>query len=465
MTIDPTSRKRAAPEPLEPPKAKRVNFDEGVFFSRFGETAAKERLEGPVNQDRKVHVLINKTAHGVKVFALGPDGVLRSATSAHLKSREELNALCQKKFALDPRSFVLEEYVSLPHRIIYSISLMLCESGKSPLSDAQRAEIIKQIKTSQAYLDQHRDELIERAKKCPEGGVYIRPQEQQAEKLGKLKYTACHLQVCEDGTVYMIPKHDLLGLGKGGNKFVRLAFREADGKLVAAASAQSSRPEQLLKEYFFLKQFENALAFTYYTKEGGVQKGKLIMPYAKYGDIYDFVAGTKKPPITQCDLGLKAIEALKPLHAAGIVHNDVKPENFLVSQEEGEVVVWMSDFGFARTREECAQPPLQGTARYVPPETLLNQHALEKRDVFSLGVTLCFIFQPRNILRQQIGVLPWLTTPRAGPDYQQLYDNYMAQFPDLPPIPRLIARMTHPNPDQRPTIEEVERDYKAFLTI
>ncbi|MCB1148687.1 MAG: hypothetical protein KDK48_00845, partial [Chlamydiia bacterium] len=164
MTIDPTNRKRAASEPLEPPKAKRVNFNERVFFSRFGDTAAKERLQGPVNQDRKVHVLINKTAYGVKVFALSPDGVLRSATSPHLESREELNAFCQKKFALDPRSFVLEEYVSLHNQIILNINHMLLASGKNYLTIAERAEIAKQITTSQTYLDEHREELIERAK-------------------------------------------------------------------------------------------------------------------------------------------------------------------------------------------------------------------------------------------------------------------------------------------------------------
>ncbi|MCB1148686.1 MAG: protein kinase family protein [Chlamydiia bacterium] len=465
MTIDPTSNKSAAPEPLEPPKAKRVNFDDRVFFSRFGETDAKERLEGLVIQDRKVLVLINKTAHGVKVFALGPDGNLRSATSPHLESREELNAFCQKMFTLDPRSFVLEEYVSLPHTILQSISLMLRESEKSPLSDAQRAEITKQIKTSQAYLDEHRDELIERAKKSSEGAVYIRPQDQEATKLGKSKYTACHLQVCEDGTVYMIPKHDLLSLGKGSFKSVRLAFREADGKFVAAASAKSSRPESLLNEYLFLKQFEKVLAFTFYTKEGGVQKGKLIMPFAKYGDIFDYVQDSKRVPISQVELGLKIIQAVKPLHAAGIVHNDVKPENFLISQEEGQVVVWMCDFGFARRREDCAQSPIDGTAKYLPYETLFNRHSLEKRDIYSLGVTLFFLFLPPQFQARMRGPLPWLNSVRAGADYPQLYDNYMKLTSNPDPIPNLLARMTHPDPDQRPTIEEVERDYRACLKL
>eukprot|EP00403_Amphidinium_massartii_P038501 CAMPEP_0178439060 /NCGR_PEP_ID=MMETSP0689_2-20121128/35946_1 /TAXON_ID=160604 /ORGANISM="Amphidinium massartii, Strain CS-259" /LENGTH=523 /DNA_ID=CAMNT_0020061547 /DNA_START=210 /DNA_END=1777 /DNA_ORIENTATION=- len=80
----------------------------------------------------------------------------------------------------------------------------------------------------------------------------------------------------------------------------------------------------------------------------------------------------------QMALGLQAI------HGAGVIHRDVKPQNFLVSTEG---CVKLGDFGLAAAkpsggllREVC------GTVSFMSPEMLKEQGYNEKTDIWSLGV-------------------------------------------------------------------------------
>jgi len=87
-------------------------------------------------------------------------------------------------------------------------------------------------------------------------------------------------------------------------------------------------------------------------------------------------------------------EALEYAHRQGIIHQDIKPENILIREKDGRVLV--TDFGLARARERSFQSGLSstgvvvGTFRYMPPEQA--EPKLGKigpwSDVYSLGVVL-----------------------------------------------------------------------------
>lgn len=77
-----------------------------------------------------------------------------------------------------------------------------------------------------------------------------------------------------------------------------------------------------------------------------------------------------------------AMQALAHLHARGIVHGDVKPENILVSARGNSK---LADFGQAVA---CGQPSRGGSPGYLSPEAQLGQPLDQRSDVYALGAVL-----------------------------------------------------------------------------
>ena len=95
-------------------------------------------------------------------------------------------------------------------------------------------------------------------------------------------------------------------------------------------------------------------------------------------------------------------EALRYIHAAGVVHRDVKPSNILIGAD-GHAV--LSDFGVSRFTDENLRKELSvdatmatdattlsrvvmGTANYFAPEVRAGATATVAADIYALGVTL-----------------------------------------------------------------------------
>ncbi|MGN2242516.1 protein kinase [Frateuria sp. GZRR33] len=95
--------------------------------------------------------------------------------------------------------------------------------------------------------------------------------------------------------------------------------------------------------------------------------------------------------------------ALDYAHAQGVIHQDIKPENIMLS--DGWQHAKVSDFGIAERRDpRSAGAPrreIGGTPAYMAPEHLRGERTDARSDLFSLGVVLFWLLS---------GKLPWEET-------------------------------------------------------
>jgi len=138
---------------------------------------------------------------------------------------------------------------------------------------------------------------------------------------------------------------------------------------------------------------------------------------------------------------------LEAVHAAGWVHNDVKPANIFACPATGAVK--LADFGCcARTGSLAAAG---GTPAYAPPERLCGdpRPADPSSDVFSLGVVVAEVFgQFATSMERAEAVMRLMAPPPAA----------AAPAADLSPSARLARAMLRRDDAQRPSAAEVRRE-------
>ncbi|MBE6760357.1 MAG: hypothetical protein E7554_09800 [Ruminococcaceae bacterium] len=91
-------------------------------------------------------------------------------------------------------------------------------------------------------------------------------------------------------------------------------------------------------------------------------------------------------------IGLDVCGALSEIHAKGMTHRDVKPENILWAGKDGYK---LSDFGVARMLRETSEATVIGSRSFMAPEILTGLMANKGRkaysntvDIYSLGMTM-----------------------------------------------------------------------------
>ncbi len=149
------------------------------------------------------------------------------------------------------------------------------------------------------------------------------------------------------------------------------------------------------------------------------------------------------------DYILETLEGLSGLHQEGIVHQDIKPFNLMLTDSD---TIKITDFGLSKRRGENLTSPTKmmiGTPYYAAPEQIESPENADNRvDLYSVGIML---------YRMLTGVLP-----------QKPFESPGTLNPELDPgWDALILKSIHHDPDRRfqdaeSMINEIQTHYQDF---
>ncbi|KAK0086543.1 hypothetical protein PV325_002991 [Microctonus aethiopoides] len=120
----------------------------------------------------------------------------------------------------------------------------------------------------------------------------------------------------------------------------------------------------------------------------------LVMEYCNGGDLADYLGAKGTLSEDTIRVFLKQLAgAMKALHAKGVVHRDLKPQNILLSHNCGkacpqphQITLKIADFGFARFLQDGVMAAtLCGSPMYMAPEVIMSLQYDAKADLWSLG--------------------------------------------------------------------------------
>ena len=180
----------------------------------------------------------------------------------------------------------------------------------------------------------------------------------------------------------------------------------------------------------------------------------------------DYLRRQGTPPFElSLSLVRQAAQGLLAAHRAGVVHRDVKPDNFVLLGPTGDPYgLKLIDFGMAKLDSAAGgtgSHTILGTVEYMAPEQILVEPVDARTDVYAMGVVMFRLFT---------GHLPFDTNMPADLLRHQLFSS-------LPPpswletnldprVERMILTATRKNPDNRyANMQQLVDDLDALVGV
>jgi serine/threonine-protein kinase len=265
-------------------------------------------------------------------------------------------------------------------------------------------------------------------------------------------------------------------LGRGGSSTVYEAVDNRDGRLVALKVV--SVPADAREEDTLTRRLERSsravaslshpnIARVYETGEAPLSDAPTDAPMSRYIAM-ERVDGTtlrdrlkrENGPLAlavAADILDQAAHGLDAVHAAGVMHRDVKPSNILIASDG---TVKLTDFGIARRPSDTLvtlEGVMIGSPHYISPEQTANQPATASSDIWALGVVL---------YEMVVGKVPFAGENIPATLYQIAHGEMPALPIHLPPAVRdVLVRALERDPARRfPSATSLADAFRRAIT-
>jgi serine/threonine protein kinase len=235
-------------------------------------------------------------------------------------------------------------------------------------------------------------------------------------------------------------------LGEGGMGVVHLA-RDPEGRLVAVKVLNPQGTEganarrRLAREVETMRRVRSPYVAEVLDADVTGEFPYIVTRYVAGPTLEEMVRSHGPLPAPGLRrLGHGMAEALAAIHAAGVVHRDLKPGNVMLADDRPVVI----DFGIAQSGDatRLTQTGLvMGTPGYLAPEVIEGQPSSPASDVHCWGTTMAFA---------ATGHLPF-----GGGSYESIFYRIVSGRADLDGVPApfvpLISAALARDPGHRPS--------------
>ena len=124
-----------------------------------------------------------------------------------------------------------------------------------------------------------------------------------------------------------------------------------------------------------------------------------------------------------CLIGIQTIERIEYIHSKGYLHGDIKPENFVIGNND-QRIIYIIDFGLSKKYRSdrtgnhiqfCITKKMNGTARYASTNSLRGVEISRRDDLECLAYMIIYFIMKK---------LPW-----QGVKKKLIYDENFKQLP------------------------------------
>ncbi len=220
-------------------------------------------------------------------------------------------------------------------------------------------------------------------------------------------------------------------IGEGSFGLIYKGQNIRTSELVAIKMESVVSDTKLLKNESIIYQYLNGLQGVPFVKWFGKDEKYYYMVINLLGDSLQTIKNQKQQFSLKLTLqiGFQALNLLKSIHEKGLVHRDIKPDNFLIGLNDKIKTLYIIDFWFCKTfsveQKESTMSGLIGSPMYAS----INAHKLidltRRDDLESLGYMLAYFY---------LGSLEWQSIDSLK-DNQYIYlKEQIIYNKDLPEV-------------------------------